>query len=93
VPNLIDNRAVRFLNGRSHPVDNPIHPVLEQRYQQVIFVFEVKVNGAVGDVRVVGDIRDLGVVETLFCEGSQCGVEDTLSFIGFLGRIGHGFLT
>jgi len=63
------------------------HAALEDRDQEIVFAFEIQVDGAGGDAGGAGDVGDLGVEEAALGEDVNRGAEDGVAF-GARRRVG-----
>src|SRR5882672_11355328 len=65
----------------AQPVVDLLHPVLEQRDQQVVLALEVEVDRAIGDAGLSGDVRDPRGEEPVAREDPLRGDQDPLALV------------
>src|SRR5262249_1978113 len=74
--------------GRARALREAMEGGVDGRHQQLVLVFEIKVDGAVGHAGAVGDLRYPRMKKTVLGDDLNGGIQDTLMLVR--GSAGHG---
>jgi len=87
-PHLFE-RIAHLGNGFPHPLDPKLHLLFEERDQDIVFVFEIEIDGAVRHACFACNLGNLRVVEALFRKNLYSGLDNLVVFSPVFFFEGH----
>ncbi|MDQ7053514.1 MAG: hypothetical protein Q9P14_11680 [candidate division KSB1 bacterium] len=80
-----------FLQSLSEAADDGSDAFFENRDQNFIFIFEIKINGAIGYAGLAGNLRNFSVIESFPGKNLGRRPQNPFTFLGFPGFLPNEF--
>lgn len=89
VPQFVE-AVVRLVDGGAKSIKNLLGPVVEELYQNIVFILEIEIDGAVGHAGLSGDLGNGRLVKALAGKDFYSCLQDEMILIIFFFSVDCG---